>query len=141
MRDNSKARSFGIVAVLMLVLTAGCGSGTASPTSESTTTSKVSAVPVSSLNDVRVAAAEVSLHVARNGSDDLVLAWEDLYRDMLSVLDDLKNGSRSIDTDGFQNRIAGFDERFDMSTDERWSRMIAAIERLLNDRPLTTSNS
>ena len=141
MRSNSKARSYGIVAVLMLVLTAGCGSGTASPTSESTTTSKVSAVPVSSLNDVRVAAAEVSLHVARNGSDDLVLAWEDLYRDMLSVLDDLKNGSRSIDTDGFQNRIAGFDERFDMSTDERWSRMIAAIERLLNDRPLTTSNS
>lgn len=68
---------------------------------------------------------------------DISMAWQDLNRDLRSLVDEAVREPHNTDLDGVSTRIEGFRSRFESheameATETHWDRLSAALEGLRN---------
>lgn len=76
--------------------------------------------------------------LAADDSEELVMAWDDLRSDLVSVSSDLERDAKSMELEGMVRRIEGFRDRFGSaevvrSFDSEWEQLMRGL-RDIHDR-------
>jgi hypothetical protein len=99
-----------------------------------TTTQSVDAGPASrqfpSQAEAIRSTLETMSELATHDSEELVMAWNNLYDDLISLSSDLERDATRLDLDGVVRRIESFRERFDSAEpvsefDSEWEQLIS----------------